>query len=225
MFEGLPIAYPYWKDYFLIILVAGLLAVLWAYYQKPRLFVRLLKSTFSKNETEKLRDDKQNTLSRRNAFILNLVFLVNLGMMMFLAIKYHSLSLPPHPEMINFLIVFAVIAGYYLIRIVLYQLVGFLTYAGEIQSTYTQAWMGLNKWFGLLLFPAVAGMLYSPPEAGSIIIFLFAGLFVLLFLIKVYRGLQIAFANRISFIIIFLYLCALELLPVFVLLKYITGII
>ncbi|MFP4663088.1 MAG: DUF4271 domain-containing protein [Bacteroidales bacterium] len=225
MFEGLPITYPYWKDYFLIILVAGLLAVLRAYYQNPRLFVRLLKSTFSKNETEKLRDDKQNTLSQRNAIILNLVFLVNLGMMMFLAIKYHSLSLPPHPEMINFLIVFSVIAGYYLIRIVLYHLVGFLTYAGEIQATYTQAWMGLNKWFGLLLFPAIAGMLYFPPEAGNIIIFLFAGLFVLLFLIKVYRGLQIAFANRISFIIIFLYLCALELLPVFVLLKYITGII
>ncbi|HKK67706.1 MAG TPA: DUF4271 domain-containing protein [Bacteroidales bacterium] len=225
MFEGIPISDRSYQDYLLLVLVLGILGVLWAYYLKPRLFIRLMKASFIKKETEKMHQDNSNTLSQRNAFILNMVFLINLSMMLFLSVRHLNINLPPNPEMLMYLIILGVVSAFYLIRFVVYHVIGFLTNAFELQNTYLQAWMGLNKWYALLLFPALFGMLYLDDTVKTVIVWFYAGLFVLLFLIKLYRGFQIAFANRISFILIFLYLCALELLPVLVLVKYITGII
>jgi hypothetical protein len=225
MFEGTPITDNSYQDYFLIILIAGIMGVLWAYYQKPRLFIRLLKASFIKKETEKLHHDSSNTLSQRNAFILNVVFLINLSMMLYLSVKQLGINLPPNPEVLMFIIALGVVSAFYLVRFVLYHVIGLVADAFDLQNTYIQAWMGLNKWYALLLFPALFGMLYLDDSVKTVIIWMYGGLFVLLYLVKLYRGFQIAFANRISFILIFLYLCALELLPVFILVKYITGII
>ncbi|MGM0649056.1 MAG: DUF4271 domain-containing protein, partial [Bacteroidota bacterium] len=219
-----PVNSAQYNDYLLIIVVVCTIIVLRAYYDKPKMFSQLLRAAFNFSETAKILLDN-NVIQQRISFFMNLVFLVNTSILCFLSIRIFNISLPAEYNMVLLAIIFGIITIYYLIRTIIYALVGYITDCVNIQKQYIKIWMSLNKWYGLILLPVIITLLYLPGNIRPYMVYIIASLYAIFFIIKILRGIKLSINNRLSFLVIFLYLCTLELLPVIVLLKYISGVI
>ncbi len=228
MFEGNPINNTYLYDHLLIIIVACTIIVLRAYYITPKAFSRILFSPFNLNESEKLLEDS-NIIIRRTSFFLNIVFIIGLSIFCFLTFDVFDIDLHKKINVDNNMVFLSVIFGvvllFYLLRHIIYSLVGYVADRITLQRHYIQIWMNLNKWFGLILLPVIIALMYFPDNIKPYIIYLLAVVFALQFIFKLLQGFKISADNHVSLLVIFLYLCTLELLPVSVVVKYMIGII
>jgi hypothetical protein len=76
-----------------------------------------------------------------------------------------------------------------------------------------------NKIFGLIVFPLLVAHPFI--DIKFRFIFIYAGIiiFVLLFILRIFRGIVISVKNKFSIFYIILYLCTLEILPVLIFYK------
>ncbi|MDA3819807.1 MAG: DUF4271 domain-containing protein [Candidatus Delongbacteria bacterium] len=228
MFEGNPIHSTYLYDYLLIIIVACTFIVLRAFYLNPKVFSRILHSPFNLNESKKLLHDT-NIIISRTSFFLNIVFVISFSIFCYLTLSVFEVDLLTDMNISNHMVFLAMIFGvlllFYLSRHMLYTLVGYVSNHISLQHHYIQIWMNLNKWFGLILLPMLLALMYFPDHIKPYIIYIFAVVFGFQFVFKLIQGFKISAGKRVSLLVIFLYLCTLELLPVSVVIKYMTGII
>lgn len=221
-FQGEEILYHPYQDWVLLILVVGLLFLIYSYYLKPLYFTRLLNSVFNHTATSKLIAE-QNSLTNRISGSLNVVFYVNSALVLFLIIQRYAYDFYFENELIQLFLLFIVIPVFFNLRMILYHFIGWLTKHVDLQFEYLSYWMILNKLFGLLLIPLLFLVLYLPHDYQLWAVYAGLGLYSLLFLAKLFRGLQISIKNNISLFSIILYLCALEILPVGMLIKYLAS--
>jgi hypothetical protein len=221
-FQGEEILYHSYQDWVLLILVLGLLFLIYSYYLKPLYFSRLMNSVFNQTSTSKLIAE-QNSLTNRISGSLNIVFYVNSALILFLIIQRYNFNIYFENALLQLLVLFVGIPLFFNTRIIMYRFVGWVTKHVELQLEYLSYWMILNKLFGLLLIPFLFLMLYLPQEYQVWTIYAGLGLYSILFLAKLFRGLQISIKNNISLFSIILYLCALEILPVGMLIKYLAS--
>ncbi|MGC9331157.1 MAG: DUF4271 domain-containing protein [Bacteroidales bacterium] len=228
MFEGNLINSTYIHDYLLIIIVVCIIVVLRVFYLNPKVFVRILHSPFNLNELEKIQEDT-NIIITRTSFFLNIVFLIALSVFCFLTIRFFNLDLQKEINITNNMAFLAAIFGifllFYLLRYIIYYLVGYVSDNTVVQHHYIKIWMNLNKGFGLILLPMLIALMYFPDNIKPYIIYFLAVVFALQFVFKLLQGFKISANYDVSFLVIFLYLCTLELLPVSVVIKYMTDII
>ncbi|MDR2414647.1 MAG: DUF4271 domain-containing protein [Odoribacteraceae bacterium] len=76
---------------------------------------------------------------------------------------------------------------------------------------------------GILLSPAIFSLYYAPPPLDEALLFLIAILFSLYAISRWTRWMKILFKRGVSTFYLILYLCALEILPLLVLYKILTG--
>ena len=221
-FQGEEILYHSYQDWVLLILILGLLFLIYSYYLKPLYFTRLFNSVFNQSATLKLISE-QNSLTNRISRSLNIVFYVNTSLVLFLIIQRFDVNLYFDNEMFQLLVLFVGIPLLFNLRMILYYFIGWVTKHVDLQLEYMSYWMILNKFFGLLLVPFLFVILYLPHEYQLWATYVGLGLYSLLFLAKLFRGLQLSFKNNISLFSIILYLCALEILPVGMLIKYLAS--
>ena len=76
---------------------------------------------------------------------------------------------------------------------------------------------------GIVLLPIISILPYVPDSIAPWVFY--AGFFViiLLYILRIFRGLQISFKNRLSIFYLILYLCALEIMPTLILFKVIVN--
>jgi hypothetical protein len=228
MFEGNTINSTHINDYLLLIIVACSIIVLRAYYMNPKAFVRILYSPLNLNQSEKLLKDS-NIITTRTSFFLNIVFIVGLSIFCFLTLDVFDLELHIimniDNKMIFLSVIFGVLIMYYLLRYIIYSFTGRVSKNVSLQKHYIQLWLSLHKFYGLILLPVLLGLLYLPENSKPYIVYILAGLLALMYLYKLLQGFKIATAKGVSFLVIFFYLCTLELLPVSVLIKFMSDII
>lgn len=225
MFEGRLRNYEQYSDWILLILVIAVIAGIYAYYIKPKLFLRIVYSGFNKNESEKLRLER-NKLNNRISFFLNNIFIINLSIFVFLIFQTLEIETNINSPLKLLAFIFLIITAYYLVRNLLYYIAGHLTDSTEIHLNFLSLWMSLNKAYGLILFPCLFFLLYIDNLiTGKIIIGFCLVLFSFLFIYKLLSGIKIASEKRVSAINIFLYLCTLEFIPVSALIKHGAGMI
>lgn len=109
----------------------------------------------------------------------------------------------------------------YLLKLIVNRLLSLFTDKRKLISEYTISSTLVNQSFGLFLFPFIVLMEFSP---FSPIVFIAGAIIVLVVavVLKWYRGLIMGLIEeRIGLLQIFSYFCGLEILPVFVLVKYI----
>ncbi len=182
--------------------------------------VRIVQSTFSNQILQQLEREEVGPY-RFYALGLNAVFLINIS---FLAYKLNSIYhyvLTDSPNIVQFLFFAGIMLAILLFKSLINLLLAVFTGERKAISDYLINSSLINQTFGLFLLPCVILMEFSPFNPG---IFVWAGIFVLLtgIFIKWYRGLIMGLVEeRIGLLQIFSYFCGLEILPVFVLVKYI----
>ncbi|HAM11264.1 MAG: hypothetical protein A2X05_09055 [Bacteroidetes bacterium GWE2_41_25] len=156
--------------------------------------------------------------------ILNLSSFFIIALYSYFAAKYFSLIPPQISEVVVWLIALAAIIIAVTVRHVICIVTGILSTQEEVFRDYLHTVYQSYRLNALFLFTLVIMMSYTSFLSDTIYFISGGILFSTLYLIRILR-LFIIFINRnISIFYLILYLCALEILPVLISIKYFSGL-
>jgi len=153
--------------------------------------------------------------------LLLLLYVLNISFVLYRTNVYFHLVFNDLGGGITYLIFAGIVLLMFLLRVIVNSILGFITGESQLIGEYTQSGFVLLQTFGLVLFPVVILMEFSPVEP---LIFLYTSMVLagISILIHWFRGLIHAIGVRgIGILQIFCYFCALEILPILVLVKFI----
>jgi hypothetical protein len=206
-----------WPSFFLFICL-GLLALI-----KIRAFprvIRIIQSTFSSQVLQQFEREEFNPF-KFYSIALNLFFLLNVSFLIYKINTLYGFILVDESYLSQFFFLFIVVALIFSFKVVANTLLIFFTEERRIISEYLVSSSLVNQTFGLFLFPWIILMEFTHFKP---VIFISGAVAVLIvsIIIKWYRGAIMGLVQeRVGLLQIFSYFCALEILPVFVLVKYI----
>ena len=204
---------PQGHDWITFVLVASLLLIGWTRIFYKKYFISLVQSFHFYNYASTLFWGK-NSLTQRASVLLNLNFFMIGGM-----IAFQSLNQFLHnPEGISpiqvWLLFTAFLVAWYSWNYLMTKFTGFVFLRQRVFSEYLHNYNLYRKMAGIALFPiAVVVQFIQEPYRPY---FLIAGgiIFGLIFLVHIIRGFQVFAKENVSIFYLFLYLCALEFLPI-----------
>jgi hypothetical protein len=164
-------------------------------------------------------NDEANILRNRVFGFMNFLFFINLSLFIDQWICYNQFSIPIQKGLLLFFAILAAVLTIYFFKGMILWLLDFLFLAKGVFNYYNNTVFIYNRMVGLFLLPLVSILPFINRNTmpgffllGFIVIFLFYSL-------RIFRGLQIGFKNRLSIFYLILYLCALEFLPIMVVYK------
>ena len=178
----------------------------------------ILKSSYNYNNSVKFFKE-ENSASKRVSFFLNFIFFLNISLFIYLAIGY--LNIKTYLENLQLLgVLFFTILLIYIIKNIAIKIVGYIFNSENVASEYiSNIWL-YNKILGLSLLPIIITLPYINTVWKLPLIYIGLSLIPIFFVFRIIRSFQIVFRIKLSIIYWFLYLCTLEILPVFVLSKF-----
>lgn len=206
-----------WPSFFLIVCLIILTLV--KIRSLPRV-IRIIQSTFSSQILQQLEREEFNPF-KFYSVALNLFFVLNVSFLVFKINSLYEFVLEGTSYLIQFWFFLTIVLFVFFFKAVMNRLLAFFTDERKVISEYLTSSTLVNQAFGLFLFPWIVLMQFSPFNP---VIFISGALVVLAsaIVLKWYRGVIMGLVEeRIGLLQIFSYFCGLEILPVFVLVKYI----
>ncbi|MDR1679512.1 MAG: DUF4271 domain-containing protein [Prevotellaceae bacterium] len=108
------------------------------------------------------------------------------------------------------------------IKLLIFKVIGFIFFEQNLSRLFIKSYFSILFGLGLLLFPLTVGLIYMPPSLHQSFLILALFLCIVAFFLMIYKTLQIFLHKYSSFFYIMLYLCALEILPILIVLKVIA---
>ncbi|MBA2563380.1 MAG: DUF4271 domain-containing protein [Chitinophagaceae bacterium] len=195
-----------------IILLFGFFKIFYARYFN-NIFSVFFNTSLRQNQlTDMLRQSKLASL------IFNIFFALISGLYLWLILNHFKLVTEANKKVLLFCVLFVGII--YIIKFCVVKLLGWVTGMSDAADTYIFVIFLINKITGVILIPFIVLIAFiSPRSINSIIIlsFLFVGVLFLLRFFRTYDLLQHRLhITRIHF---FLYIIAIEILPLFIIYK------
>jgi hypothetical protein len=157
--------------------------------------------------------------------ILNLISFIVIGLFGYAVASFYSLVPAGVKGIVSWLIVLGIISIAVTIRHIVCVVTGTLSGQEEVFREYLLGIYHSYRFGAIFLFVFIILMSYTeflPPKD-----YVLSGLFIIatVYLIRVIRLLIIFLKRNISIFYLILYLCALEILPVLIIVKYFTGLV
>src|SRR5512133_361573 len=156
--------------------------------------------------------------------VLNLISFFIIGLFGYSAAAYYDIIPAGSKGIVIWLIAFGIISAMVTIRHITCVMTGIISEQQEAFNEYLLSVYQSYRIGALFMFIIIILMSYTHIlQAGDLII---SGLFIvgLIYLIRIIRLLVIFLNRSISIFYLILYLCALEILPVLIVVKYFTGL-
>ena len=187
----------------------------------PRYHIRIGHAFFNRYEAAKLIEEK-NMLFNRAGFLLNLVPLFCIAMLIYEQVGHFKAGLLFVNPALQYLKALTVVFFYFGGRILVVYLFGYAFEQNEIALRFNQVWLLLFENLGtFILIPSLA----LPFTAGIVSILVLIILWLILIswiLYTVIRELELLKSFHVSIFYMFLYLCTLEILPLWWVIQSIT---
>lgn len=151
--------------------------------------------------------------------LLSFIFYASTGLLASVIVEYFNLPVFNQDKILQFLILTGIIFILVILNRLLVRLGGFVFAKNRIASEYLFYYGNLLRLVGIVFLILNIGLFFINQK--SEFIFIYIALFVALitYLVKVIRILIIFFNNRFSLYYLILYFCALEIIPVVLLIK------
>nr|WP_321454110.1 DUF4271 domain-containing protein [uncultured Carboxylicivirga sp.] len=160
-----------------------------------------------------------NVQNQKPAWALSFLFLLSTSLLVF----EYTMVMGRHPESLShfsfLLIIFAGIFLFSLIKNSLYRFVGFVFNTRTDTKSYLFNAELLNKAFGIGMLPIISVVPYVDQLTATFLLKASLVLFILMYIVQLLRGVKIILRSPISIFYMFLYFCALEILPLVILIK------
>lgn len=208
-----------WK-FWVIIFVLTYIAVVRII--NPNNFTTFIYSVFNLKLSEKIWEDQ------RSAF--RFIFLQLFAIYIFIAAIFITYQLElrnvllVHNYFIQFLLVVALLLGVYVVKFLLHAFLGMLLNMRKLAVGFVSNTVSVNNFIALVIFPLTIFMIYNFDPLWSTVIS--QSIIALFFISVLYRVVRIFMLGSSFFsfpgIYLILYLCALEILPWFIIIKYLN---
>lgn len=182
--------------------------------------IKMVQSTFNLNSSQKL-EREDYSLLKFSSILLTMFFIINLAFLSYKINNLYKLILNDSSHLSQFLFFLAILFTAYLLKILVNELLGFVTNEHRLVSDYFTNVSLVNQTFGLFLFPWIILAQFSHFNP---LVFVSGALIVLAISLafRWYKGIIISLVEeRIGILQIFIYFCGLEILPSLVVVKYI----
>ncbi|MDP4207496.1 MAG: DUF4271 domain-containing protein [Bacteroidota bacterium] len=168
---------------------------------------------------------ERNVLFQNMSIGLNLIFSLNVGLLIFFFIQYFKLPQVYSNDTICIAIYNFGIILIINIKTVIIRIIGYLFQKQDEFHEYVHNINLYNKNIGLFLFPVVILFPYIADQIKPAVIW--AGLLIwgIMILFRTIRGFQIIIRKEVSPFYLILYLCTVEILPVLILIKLTATLI
>lgn len=169
-------------------------------------------------------------LMREEGFLFHpfsLLLLVNAAVVYSL-IAYKSITFfnwyqPSGSGLLFFLLVLALVLGAFFFKLVVLRMMEYLTDTDLGQRENRYSWILFHQFAGMLLIPFTAIVLFGKDFwhiPGLIICF---SILIIFLIFRLGKGVMMALNNKVYFLHLFLYLCALEIVPLIVTIKVLVS--
>ncbi len=158
----------------------------------------------------------ENMRNQKAALILKLLFLFNAAIFCYEYIHYNHIETFAGQSMLLIPLIMFLFLVFGLVKRMLYWFVAFVFECEQETKDYIFYSSLHSKVFGLLILPVILVIPYIEVESLNLLFNIGIGLFILLYLVQLFRGLTIILRNLASLFYMFLYLCALEILPLII---------
>jgi hypothetical protein len=205
--------------------IAGVIVLCFILLAWGRIFFRhrlgmIFRGVFAKNYANQLIREG-NLFNERIALVLFLIYLAVISLFVYLAIPMFEPDMSYIPEYLLYPVIFGFFLGFWFLKIFIVKSLSRLFNTTEHSREMLSNMYLFNLFAGIALLPIVACMAYAHLET-----FFYIGLIiiVLIYFFRISREVIIGF-NVINFSVLhlILYLCTLEILPMIVLAKILTG--
>lgn len=109
----------------------------------------------------------------------------------------------------------AVVLVYYLLQLLVYHVLGYVFTDSISTRLWIDGFKATQSLLGLLLLPVIGVMLLKP-ELSTPMLLVAAGLYICARLVFICKGFRIFYGNLSSIVYFILYLCAVEIVPLFI---------
>jgi len=221
---GKEVPEPYFHDDWIVfLLMAGAFIYTLIRTASKKLFPEVTRFFLFRGINDPSSRDMQG-LFHWQSTLLNLISFFNIALFVYCAASFYDIIPDKLSGFIFWLIAFGVIVAAVSARHAVCAITGIISDESEAFSEYIIAIYHSYRYTGIILFTLVILISYTtifPVKPLLFIGFIIAGVF---YLVRVMRLFLIFIKRNISILYLILYLCALEFLPVMVLLKYFTGL-
>lgn len=202
-----------------IILFISFLLLVWIYVSNFKNFNQVFKGFYSSRKTKQFSKDDISLASRVTVF-LTVLFILTLSLFISQVLSYYGLINFSNEPALLYLFAMSIVVATYLLKIIIINIIGFVFQSSKAASEYIVTIFLYCNSMGLFLFPVVICIAFVKQISLSFFIYIVICIIVLLFLIRIFRGFMIWFRGlRVSPFYLFLYLCTLEIVPFFILVK------
>ncbi|HAN77955.1 MAG TPA: hypothetical protein DCQ31_09370 [Bacteroidales bacterium] len=119
----------------------------------------------------------------------------------------------------DYLSLFVFVLLIYLVKVAAIKLLGYVFSETDMAKNYITYVAYHNRMAGLILLPLTFILIYSNLITYNTAFYLIAILLFAVYIVRLYRGAQIFILKDVSIVYLILYLCALEILPLLLILK------
>jgi len=119
----------------------------------------------------------------------------------------------------------ALLSGLFLGRIVLLNMVGFLFKQTKVFREYLYNAFVYNKLMGLVVLALLLFLVYTRGVVQDVFFWLTFSTVIFIFLMRLVRGMIFSFKKEVLFFYMFLYLCALEIVPLVLMYRWLEGVL
>jgi hypothetical protein len=168
---------------------------------------------------------ERNVLFRNVSFGLHFVFYANIGLFINYLVDYYNLTPLFQNNFVNILFYCTTVLFIYNIKSLTSKILGYIFLVQDNFSQYIHNVNLYNKNIGLFLFPIIIIYPFTLDKFKPFVIYAGLLLLLIMFLLRSYRSAQIIMRKGISLFYLILYLCAVEILPVLLLVKYVSTLI
>lgn len=215
-------AYNLASEWIALLFLSILLCLLWVKVNYSRRFELLFGAIVNPRFLRQLMREEL-VFSHRASVVLTVVFFLTGSLFLFELDNIFNLSIIENEGLglwFNYLILLLMI---YTIKVSSMQLVRLIGNGDFGLEEYQYNVFLINNAVGVVLFPFVLMGAYLYKTEASGVLLAGVGIFGLLFIYRLSRGIFSALSNRIPLFYIILYLCSLEILPLLILIKSLQG--
>lgn len=181
--------------------------------------VKVLVSPFSMQVSKQLfREDYK--INKRVSAVLSLCFILVISYLVFIINRYFDLILNEVTPIRQYLFFIAVLSLMYSVKFITTYLLSSLTTTKELGKEYAFNVFVSCQTVALVVFPLIICLQFSK-YSTELFLYPAIALCLVFYLLRLLRGFVISVVEQgLGILYIFLYLCALEILPVLVLIKF-----
>ena len=165
------------------------------------------------------------TLFQWQSTVMNLSAFLSISMFIYLALRYFEATIPGIGYFLNWLISLGGVILIVTLRHIICNITGNISDEQEIFREYIITIYQVYRFAGIVFLLFSFTILYVPAMPVKVLIVAGCGIAALLYLIRVSRLFLIFITRHVSILYFILYLCALEILPVVIIVKYVTGLV